>query len=244
MPEIIDQIDTSITALMEEFNIITHNLANTNTTGYKRICNEFAKLLMDQQDNMEAELSGEITLNSTYDFSQGGMVETGRTLDFALHGKGFFVLETPEGPLYTRNGTFYTNQNGQIVDSEGRTVAGEAGPITIPANVALSQVYVTADGSISVGDTNIGKFRIVNFPDNEDKLESVGTSCFMMTDEQVVPVAAENVVVKQGYQEASNVKMVDELVDMMMVTRLYEANMKFVSAQMQNSSSLIGVASG
>ncbi|GAH80629.1 unnamed protein product, partial [marine sediment metagenome] len=92
--------------------------------------------------------------------------------------------------------------------------------------------------------TTIGKFKFVDFKDDENKLVPAGASCFVMPDENVVPAAAENIVVKQGYQETSNVKLVDELVDMIMVSRLYEANMKFVSAEQQAFSSIIGVAMG
>jgi flagellar basal-body rod protein FlgG len=161
-----------------------------------------------------------------------------------LHGKGFFVIETPEGPLYTRNGMFRTNSNGQIVDSEGRTVAGEAGPIMIPAGVGLSQLNVAGDGSISADGTAIGRFSIVDFGVDEDKLVPAGSNCYRMSDENIVPVAAQQIVVKQGYLESSNVKMVDELVDMIVVSRLYEANMDLVSAQQQTSSSIMGVAMG
>jgi flagellar basal-body rod protein FlgG len=123
-------------------------------------------------------------------------------------------------------------------------VAGQAGPITIPLNAALSEVAVTSDGSVSVDGVTAGRFTLVDFPDNENKLESVGAGCFQMPDETVVPVTAENVVVTQGYQEASNVKIVDELVDMIMVSRLYESNMKIIAAQKEASSSIMGVAMG
>ena len=172
------------------------------------------------------------------------MIETARPLDFALSGKGFFVLETPEGPLYTRNGIFLTNQNGQIVDTAGRTVAGQAGPISIPANVGLSELNVSDDGTISAAGITIGKFRVVEFGENENELISVGDGCFRMTDESISPVPAEGVIVKQGYQESSNVKMVEELVNMIMVARLYEANVKLISAQREASSSLMSVATG
>ena len=244
MSEITTQVSSSIDALMQEFDIITHNLANVSTVGYKRRCNAFTKSLEAQGQGSETYSPGSIDLNSAFDFSQGGISHTERSLDFALFGKGFFVIETPEGPLYTRNGMLHRNQNGQIVNSEGNTVAGEGGPITIPANVGLSQLYVSSDGSIDAGGTAIGKFRFVDFKDDENKLVPTGASCFRMPDEDVRPVAAENIVVKQGYQEASNVKLVDELVDMIMVSRLYEANMKFVSAQKEISSSIIGVAMG
>ena len=238
------QVSSSINALMQEFDIIAHNLANVSTVGYKRKCNAFSKSLEAQGVGQQSNSAGGIDVNSEFDFSQGSIVETGRPLDFALHGRGFFVIETPTGPLYTRNGAFGTNQNGQIVDFAGRIVAGGAGPITVPAGAALSQLNVRGDGSISIGNTAIGKLRVVDFQDNENKLVPAGENCYRMPEQDITPVAAENVVVKHSYQEASNVRMVDELVDMLMVSRLYEANMKFVAAQKEASSSLLSVAMG
>ena len=244
MADSMEQISASVDALMEEFYVITHNLANVSTAGYKRRCNAFTRALEAQGLPTDNYFPGSVDLNSVFDFSQGSIVETGRPLDFALYGKGFFVVETPQGPLYTRSGAFQTNHNGQIVNSDGRIVAGQAGPITIPPNVALSKVSVSADGSISAGGVSIGRFNLVDFPDNENNLVSLGSGCFQMPDEQVTPVAAENAVVKQGYQEASNVKIVDELVNMIMVSRLYESNMKIIAAQKEATSSIMGVAMG
>jgi len=242
MSAITDQVSTSIDALTQEFNIIANNLANVSTVGFKRRCNAFSKAL--EARNPESYSPGTIDLNSVFDFSQGSMVETSRPLDFALHGKGFFVIETPNGPLYTRNGILSTNQNNQIVDSLGRIVAGQAGPITIPANVGTSQINVSDDGTISANGTAIGKFRLVDFNNNDNKLIPTGDSCYRMPDVNVQPSDTENIVVKQGYQEASNVQIIDELVDMILVSRLYEANMKSLSAEQQASGSLMSVAMG
>ena len=244
MSEVTTQISSSIGALMREFDIIAHNLANVKTAGYKRRCNAFSKSLETRQTGEQTYTPGVVDLTSAFDFSQGNLIETGRPLDFALYGKGFFVIETPAGPLYTRNGVFHVNQNGQIVDSQGRIVAGGAGPITIPAGVVPSQLSVTSKGGISSGGTTIGQFRLVEFKDNEDKVVPAGDGCYQMSEQDIVPVEAENIVVKQGYQEGSNVKMIDELVDMLMVSRLYEANMKFMTAQKEASSSLLSVAMG
>jgi flagellar basal body rod protein FlgG len=128
------------------------------------------------------------------------------------------------------------------VDTDGRIVAGQGGPITVPPNVGLSELEVSSDGSIHAGSTTLGKFRVVDFGADESKLESVGSSCFQMPDPDVVPSEAQNVVVRQGYHESSNVKTIDELVDMIMVSRLYEANVKLLSAQKETSSSLMSVA--
>jgi flagellar basal-body rod protein FlgG len=125
------------------------------------------------------------------------------------------------------------------MDSQGRIIAGEAGPITIPSDVGIGQVSVSSDGSISAGGIAIGKFRLVDFGDNEDIVVPYGENCYWMPDENIQPVAAENIVVKQGYQEASNVKIIDELVDMIMVSRLYEANMKFFTASMEVTNTII-----
>ena len=244
MSEITTQVSSSVNALMQELDIITHNMANSSTVGYKRRCNAFSKSLEAQQGGANPQTPAGIDLRTMFDFSQGNTIETGRPLDFAVCGKGFFVIETPEGPLYTRNGMFQTNQNGQIVDSQGRSVAGESGPITIPNGIGLSQVNVANDGTVSAGGTVIGKFKIVDFGDNEKNLLPAGLNCFRMPDENIKPVDAEHTVVKQGYQESSNVRMVDELVGMITVSRLYEANMKFISAQKEASGSLMSVAMG
>ncbi len=244
MTEAATQITSSIDTLTRELEIITHNLANASTTGFKRRCNAFSKALDAQQGDAETYSPGTIDLNSAFDFSQGNLTQTGRTLDLAIMGKGFFVVETPAGPLYTRNGAFQTNANGQVVDSMGRTVAGESGPITVPASVGLSGLIVSAEGQISAGEISIGKIKIADFGDDQSKLVPAGDSCFVMPDKDIRPAEPENAVVKQGYQESSNVKIVDELVDMVMVTRLYEANMRYVSVQREASSSITSVAMG
>ncbi|MDT8299985.1 MAG: flagellar hook basal-body protein [Sedimentisphaerales bacterium] len=242
MSDIIDQVKTSLDALTQEYETITHNLANISTAGFKRRCNAFSKTLDEQMTGTETYSPGSIELNSSLDFSQGNFFETGRPLDFAISGKGFFVIETPNGPLYTRNGTFQTNQNGQLINPQGQIVAGEGGPITIPSNVGISQVSVSWDGSISANGIPIGKFQLVDFENNESKLVPTGDSCYRMPDQNIQPVTAENIIIKQGRQELSNVKMVEELVDMIMVSRLYEANMKFIAARKEVASSITSAA--
>jgi len=241
MSDIIPQVSSSIGGLNREFNIITHNLANVSTVGYKRMCNAWSQSLVTQGAGTVAQGSDGAELETMFDFTQGDVVATGRSLDFALCGKGFFVIETPDGALYTRNGVFRLDRNGQIVDSAGRIVAGESGPITIPPDVGPLQISVSSDGSISAGGAEIGKFRLVDFKENEKELLSAGTNCFT-APEDVAPESAANLIVKQGFQESSNVQLVEELVDMMMVSRLYEANMQFVSIQRDTAKSIIDVA--
>jgi flagellar basal-body rod protein FlgF len=242
MSNITEQLGSSIDTLTREYEIITHNLANASTAGFKRRCNTFTKVLNEQLGNSQTDSTGKAELNTVFDFSQGNVVQTSRELDFALSGKGFFVIESPDGPLYTRNGAFSTNQNGQLVDMQGRIVAGKDGAISIPGNIPLSQLNISDNGSISANGVSIGQFKLADFGDNQDKLIPVGSNCYQMTDTTITAADASNVIVKQGYQEDSNVQVVEELVDLVMVTRLYEANMDFLSAGRQISNSLMNVA--
>lgn len=229
------QISASLNALTREFSTIAHNLANVSTSGYKRQCSSFTKVLDAQ--------SGNGSPLGNLDFSQGHLFETHRTLDIALHGKGFFVIETPDGPLYTRQGIFRENQNSQIVDAEGRVVAGAQGPLVIPEMAEGSHITVSEDGTISVGGAAVGQFRIVDFGEHEGRLVPVGLCCYRAPDD-VDPEPAADVVVRQGFQEASNVKMAEELVSMILVSRMYEANMRLVNVRKDSSQSLISVAMG
>jgi len=240
---ITEQVSASLDALTREFDVIAHNLANVSTVGYKRRCSAFSEAL-GEQASTGAEGSGqEEPSQAVFDFSQGHLIQTDRVLDCALHGKGFFVVETPEGPLYTRHGVFETNQNGQVVDLSGRIVAGTAGPLVVPASAGLSRVHVGPDGRVSADGAPVGQFRVVEFADKEDQLVPAGENCFW-APEDVNPIDVENLVVKQGFREASNVRLIDELVNMITVSRMYEANMRLVNVTKDATSSLISAASG
>jgi flagellar basal-body rod protein FlgF len=232
------QVSASTEGLTREFDTIAHNLANVSTTGYKRRVSSFAGAMADQEGGDDQQ-----TTTSSIDFTQGNLVETRRTLDVALYGKGFFVVETPDGPLYTRHGVFRANENGQLVDFQGRSIGGAGGPLAIPTTTDVSQVTISQDGRVIAGEGAVGQFRIVEFGDKENLLEPVGFSCYR-APEEAPPKDAEDVVVKQGYQEASNVQMIDELVGMIMVSRMYEANMRLVNVKKDTTDSVIGVAMG
>jgi flagellar basal-body rod protein FlgF len=244
MSEITALMSARSEALSREFEIISHNLSNVSTNGYKRRINTFSKALEDQGGmNMDESGYDQDAQYMTYDFTQGRMVETGRKLDFALTGKGFFVIETPEGSLYTRNGMFRMNSDRQLIDSVGRVVTGESGPITIPATASLDQVSVARDGSIEANDLPVGRFSLVDFKDDETQLVSVGLNCFSAPAD-LEPEPAEGLGVVQGFQEGSNVQLYEEMVDMMMVTRMYEANMRFSSVGKDTTRGLLNVAMG
>ena len=237
MSDPIETTTSSLQALSDQYHAIAHNLANVNTAGYKRRCSSFVQLLQQAQTLSDIAL---IADQVSIDFSQGALTRTGRSLDLGLEGKGFFVLETPEGPLYSRSGVFRTNAEAQLVDSSGRTVAGEAGPIVIPTTASTAAVRVSADGSISVAGRGVGKFRLVEF-ENEMDLVPVGGNCFRAPVDAVT-TPATNTAVRQGFQEASNVRIVGELVRLITVTRLYEANLKAIQIQDETMKNILQVA--
>ena len=237
------QMGSSISALTEEYHTIAHNLANINTTGYKRSVNSFSRELLKQMSGgQEYSLhSAEIDIKSARDFTAGTLLGTSRPLDVAISGKGFFVIETPKGPLYTRNGVFNINPSGQLVDVEGRIVAGADGPVIIPKDVGELQINIGKDGEISANGNRLGKLRIVDFGESEGELVSAGRNCFM-APEQVRPADAENASLRQGHRENSNVKRMEEVVSLISVSRLYEMNVSLMKRLRENAKKMIDVA--
>lgn len=241
MSDIKTQVSSTINGLTREFDLIAHNLANVSTPGFKRRYNHFSNALIAQENALDKSAGKETKAHTAIDFSQGSFVRTGRTLDLALCGKGFFMIETPQGPLYTRNGTFRLNEDSQIVDLAGRIVAGESGPVTIPQAVDVTQLSVADDGNVSADGVPLGKLTLVDFDENEGKLTPAGLNCFS-APKNIKPGPAENLIIKQGFQEGSNVQMMEELVDMIMVSRLYESSMKLLSKTGDTSKHLLDVA--
>ncbi len=244
------QIGSSISALTREYSNIAHNLANINTTGFKRKVSSFSQeldislnedSLLSMLNDDISPISGEIVLNEALDFSPGTLLGTSRPLDTAISGKGFFVVETPDGPLYTRNGVFQINSSGQLVDLEGRIIAGTDGPIVIPGSVSELQINIAEGGEISADGTLLGKLKIMDFKENEKELVPTGKNCFM-APEGVEPGVAENAMIRQGYRENSNVQRMEELVDLITVSRLYEMNMSLLKKRHENAKAMIDVA--
>ena len=241
MPKINANLRSSSAALMKEFHTITHNIANAQTSGFKRRIASFSAAMDDQ---LGGKKKGEsINVKSGFDFTQGNLEYSEKKLDLAINGKGFFVIESPEGVSYTRNGQFTLDGNGQIVDVRGRTVAGTTGAITVPRNISESQITVTPEGNVEANDAVIGKLQVVEFGDNADKLKAAGDNCFT-APEDLDPEDAEDSFVEQGYREASNVNIISESINLLTVSRLYEASMKVVTKKSDSSKSILNVAMG
>ncbi len=237
------EISSAISALTDEYYTIANNLANINTTGFKRTVNSFSSELENQLslDEEMTPLAGEINLTSSIDFSIGTLLGTNRRLDTALAGKGFFVIETPEGPLYTRSGVFQLNSTGQLVNVSGDMVAGTDGPIVIPSGITSDQLSIGANGNISSDGVNLGQIKVVDFPGREDELIPAGLSNYL-APEGLIPTDAENPMIRQGYRENSNVHQMHEIVDLMMVSRLYSANINLLKKQQENAKMMLEIA--
>jgi len=223
---------STLGALRQQYRCITNNLSNANVSGYKRRLTTFS---MSSKGG-----GGTVNGKNAIDFTQGHMTQTGRPLDLALIGKGFFMIQSPEGDLYTRNGSFRVNDNGQIVDYSDRIVAGQNGPITVPKTASTQAVNISTDGKVSVNGRPLGKLKIVEF-EKVSELKPVSGNLFKASGKAGAK-EAQNTDVRQGFQEASNVSTVEELVDLIQVTRTYEANMKTINTDDERMKNLMQVA--
>jgi flagellar basal-body rod protein FlgF len=229
----INTISASLDALDQQYESITSNIANASLVGYKRHLSRFEQTLQSQ--------SG-MSVTSPIDFSQGSFIQTGRPLDLAIDGSGFFTVESPSGKLYTRDGTFTLNSEGQLVDTLGQLIAGENGPLTVPKNTDVSQVTIGADGSVNASGRNIGKIKIVDFQD-KSVLKPYGDTNFTASDSaEPSTLSPDKFHITQGVQEGSNVNTVKELVGLITVSRMYEANLKTIGKQDDRLQSLMQVA--
>lgn len=241
MSDINAVVASKMEALTEQYRTITRNLAHASTSGYKRQVTDFANALAAAQTAGESSSGSAMVQGSTStDFTQGQLVHTGRNLDLGLDGKGFFVVDTPQGELYTRAGVFNLSPQGTLVDYAGRPVAGEQGPITLPRNISTSRLTVAMDGTVSAEGRKLGKLKIVQFA-KSSQLEEAG-ECSYKASPNAEKVDSSGNRVRQEYQEASNVVPIQEMVQLIQVSRLYEASAKSITTQDERSRALLRVA--
>ncbi|MBZ9538322.1 flagellar basal-body rod protein FlgG [Modicisalibacter tunisiensis] len=238
---------TGLEAQQTQLDVISNNLANVSTNGFKRSRAVFEDLLYQNlrqpgaqstvQDNLPSGFqvgSGVRPVATERLHTQGNLENTENSRDLAINGKGFFQVQRPDGTTaYTRDGSFQVNQNGQLVTSSGYPIEPA---VFIPQN-ALS-VSVSKDGIVSVTQpgttqsTQVGQLTLANFT-NPAGLESVGENLYLETDAsgpvaQNLPGNNGAGVLYQGYVETSNVNVVEEMVGMIETQRAYEINSKAV----------------
>jgi flagellar basal-body rod protein FlgG len=251
---------TGMEAQQTNIDIISHNLANVNTTGFKKSKADYQDLLYQEIKTAGSASSpstmlptgleigqGVKTVSTEKIFSQGSFKETENELDLAIDGEGFFQVTTPDGTVaYTRSGEFKLDSEGRVVTSEGYPIEPS---ITIPSD-ALT-VTISTDGIVSVtqsgstSSTEVGNIELARFV-NPAGLQSIGGNLYLPTtasgDATTGAPGAEGLgMLTQGYVEMSNVSVVEEMVNMIAAQRAYEMNSKAIQTadeMLQNANSM------
>lgn len=208
-------------ALQRELDVIANNVANIGTAGFKARSLRFNEYLMDGAkfdafEKSDQPLSYVIDKGSGLDMTSGTIEATGNPLNAAIVGNGLFVVTTPQGERYTRNGSFQVDGSGRLVTSEGLAVMGDGGPITFGPNE--TNIGIGQDGTISSSAGEKGKLRIVSVPDPK-ALQSDGSS--LIKTDTPLPPAGATVRVQGGAVEHSNVRPVIEMSRLIEVNRAY-----------------------
>jgi flagellar basal-body rod protein FlgF len=221
------------TALMRQMDVVANNLANVATPGFKVEEEVFTTYpIRSQLFGAPQKLAYVQDFATARDFSPGPITPTGNDLDVAIQGNGFFVLQTPDGPRYTRLGHFTLNAAGQVVNKLGDPVLAGGAPLTIDPDDG--PVQISSDGTVSADRTQqgnaqvvYGKLDVVDFADKTALTPQEGV--MFNTDQPPVQVASPALV--QRMLEQSNVQPVKELTSMIAVQRSYEAVEKFIEAE-------------
>ncbi|MBW2483086.1 MAG: flagellar basal-body rod protein FlgF [Deltaproteobacteria bacterium] len=227
-------------AYEKRLQIISNNLANASTVGYKMDHGQFqfidpadlpAAFVPDSPEVSTSQAQSFWFQFSSYtDFSHGSLKNTGNDFDLALIGDGFFCVQKPDGVHYTRKGDFTLNDAGVLVTRNGYPVLGDGGEITVDASAAAyehKKFAVDEDGNVSVDGQQVGRLRIVEFPET-GSLMKMGDTLFKPADNTPPPQEAEDYKVSQGFVELSNVDVVKMMTEMIEVLRGYESYQKVI----------------
>jgi flagellar basal-body rod protein FlgG len=240
---------SGMSAQQQNIDNVAHNLANVNTTGFKKSRVEFEDLVYDQTKVPGAPTSttgeapvgletglGVRAVATSRDFARGNLKATNGPLDLAIEGDGFFQIQLPTGDIgYTRSGAFHLNGDGAIVTADGYQLEPQ---ISIPANA--TSISISKDGIVSVavpgqtGAQQVGTLQLASFQ-NPAGLKATGSNLFLATtasgEPQVgAPGEDKRGGIAQGFIEDSNVSVVEEMVNMILGQRAYEANSRVIKA--------------
>ena len=214
---------------MRRQEIISNNLANVNTTGYKKenTINKAFPEEMIQKIDTEAKNIGKLGSGTAVDevdtdYSKGTFNQTGNDMDWAIKGEGFFVIQTPQGERYTRNGNFTINNQNQVVTQQGYPVRGENGFLEVPEG---GKVTIN-DNNLMVDGQQVGQVSIRSFAD-KGGLVKEGENLFRRTPEAGNQFNATGII-EQGFIEGSNVNPVQEMTKMIQNSRTYQMDQKIV----------------
>ncbi len=232
----------------KKMSVIANNLANVNSPGFKKDQIVFESLLPPFKDknDLTFEKSRNVllppeqsNLNVAYvgvagfdtDFSQGGLEQTNNNFDLALDGKGFFIVNTPDGIAYTRKGNFHLDPNNRLVDENGNAVQSPQGGGDVVIQSLGGKTTIDTEGFVSVGqglgNTPVGQIGLVDFV-NGESLVKVGEGLYRPVDKTATGVQPQNTAFRQGFIEQSNVTSVDEMTKMIETVRAFETYQKVI----------------
>ncbi len=217
------------TALWRQMEVTANNLANMNTPGYKAEHSMFSQYLMPTRSS-DRVFAGKVAFTQDVgikrDYAEGPMTPTSNPLDMAVRDDGFFVVDTPDGPRYTRSGHFRLDENGMVVTSNGHPVLMNGDqPIIVAPNE--TQITVAGDGTVSTENGVLGRLKVVRF-ENEQALKKAGDNLY---DSPAQPTEVERAQVVQGMLEQSNVQPILEMTSMINLSRAYEASQKMIEGE-------------
>lgn len=208
---------------LDELDRIAGDLANVGTAGYKM---ERKATVVAERAQFTDALQSAVDVVSGVpktDFRRGTVSTTGRDLDVAIDGKGFFVVDTPNGPRYTRNGAMTRRSDGVLTTTEGEAVLGTDGPI----NLGTGAVGIDDNGEVTSGNAVVGRLRIVNFDTESDLARESGARFRAIPGAAPTPMPDARIL--RGSLEQSNAAVVDLMVKLTEVTRSFESLQRAVS---------------
>ena len=243
---------TGMEAQQTQLDVISHNLANVSTTGYKRATAVFEDLMYQNLRQVGSSTSEQSTLPTglhlglgvrtvatSRSFSQGSLQQSGNNLDVAIQGNGFFQITMPDGTTnYTRDGSFQVDNQGRLVTATGMPVVNG---VTVPANATSLSISATGVVSATIpgttGPQSVGTIALASFI-NPAGLEPKGQNLFAESTASGQPnsgVPGSNGLgqLSQGFLETSNVNVVQELITMIQTQRAYEMNSKAIQTSDQ-----------
>ena len=222
---------------LEQQATTSHNLANATTTGFREQIDQFRAVPV--QGAILPTRTFVVDSSTGSNFASGAIQQTGRELDVAIQGEGWLVVEAADGSeAYTRNGSLKMDENGLLLTRDGLTVQGDSGPLSIPPGSSLA---VAADGTISLlpegsqptGLTTVGRLKMVN-PPAADLVRGDDGLFRLKSGEPAI--ADPEVSVISGALEASNVNVVDAMVDMISLARQFDMQIKMLERAESNDS--------
>lgn len=229
---------TGMNVQTKRMDVISNDLANASTTGYKKdiaVVSSFPEVLTARIEDIQNHAPnngniGTMTFGAKIDgvytqFVQGSVIKNDNPTNVAIQGDGFFSVQTPNGVKYTRDGNFSINQNGELVTQEGYNVLGEKGIVNF-GNAFLtssSELQIKGNGEVMIDNQIVDRLGIVAF-ENNDALIKVADNLYEGNGART-PFTGS---VLQGFTESSNVNPVTAMVDMITVSRAYEANQKMI----------------